>query len=111
VVASLFCSTIGRDYHLSVALPESYATSNQAYPVIYLLDGDLFFGMAAGLTPTAHWSLGTSEVIIVGISYDIESYDQWSQLRERDLKSPEVPAEPATQPLLQAVPTADRVVR
>ena len=48
---TLFCPTRGREYHLSVALPESYSTSTQAYPVIYLLDGDLFFGMAAGLTP------------------------------------------------------------
>ena len=34
---TICCSTVGRDYHLSVALPESYATSDQAYPVIYLL--------------------------------------------------------------------------
>ena len=92
---TLFCSTLGREYHLSVALPESYRTSNQAYPVIYLLDGDLFFGMAAGLTPIAHWCLGTPEVIIVGISYDMESYDQWVHLRERDFKMPEVPDAPA----------------
>src|SRR3712207_3275263 len=33
-----FCPTLGREYHLSVALPESYRTSTQAYPVIYVLD-------------------------------------------------------------------------
>ncbi len=44
-----FCPTLGREYHLSVALPESYRTSTQAYPVIYVLDGDVLFGMAAGL--------------------------------------------------------------
>jgi predicted alpha/beta superfamily hydrolase len=42
---TLFCPTLGREYHLSVALPNSYLTSTQAYPVIYVLDGDLFFGM------------------------------------------------------------------
>jgi len=87
---TLFCPTLGREYHLSVALPDSYMTSTQAYPVIYVLDGDLFFGMAAGLTPIARWCLGVPEVIIVGISYGMESYDQWVQLRERDFKIPEV---------------------
>jgi len=103
---TLFCSTVGRDYHLSVALPESYATSNQAYPVLYLLDGDLLFGMAAGLTPTAHWCWGTPELIVVGISYDMESYEQWGQLRERDFKIPEVqdaPADSAANLFLQAL--------
>ena len=87
---TLFCPTLGREYHLSVALPDSYRTSTQAYPVIYVLDGDLFFGMAAGLTPIARWCLGVPEVIIVGISYGMQSYDQWVQLRERDFKIPEV---------------------
>jgi len=92
---TIVCSTVGRDYHLSVALPESYAASDQAYPVVYVLDGDRFFGMAAGLSPIAHWSQEVPEVIVVGISYDMESYDQWSQLRERDFKIPEVADAPA----------------
>jgi predicted alpha/beta superfamily hydrolase len=87
---TLFCPALGREYHLSVALPESYSTSTQAYPVIYVLDGDLFFGMAAGLTPIARWCVGVPEVIIVGISYGMESYAQWVELRERDFKIPEV---------------------
>jgi predicted alpha/beta superfamily hydrolase len=87
---TLFCPTLGREYHLSVALPDSYKTSTQTYPVIYVLDGDLFFGMAAGLTPIARWCVGVPEVIIVGISYGMESYDQWVELRERDFKIPEV---------------------
>src|SRR6266545_4490316 len=92
---TLFCPTLGREYHLSVALPDSYRTSTQAYPVIYVLDGDLLFGMAAGLTPIARWCLGVPEVIIVGISYGKESYDQWVQLREGDFKIPEVRDAPA----------------
>jgi uncharacterized protein len=86
---TIFCSSIGREYHLSIWLPQSYATSNQNYPVVYLLDGDLFFGMAAGLTTISNWN-GTSEVIVAGINYDMESYDQWVDLREHDFKIPEV---------------------
>ena len=87
---TLFCSTRGREYHLSVALPESYRTSTQAYPVIYVLDGDFFFGMAAGLTRFTHFFWGVPEVIIVGISYAMDSFNQWVHLRERDFKIPEV---------------------
>ena len=87
---TLFCPTLGREYHLSVALPDSYRTSTQAYPVIYVLEGDLLFGMAAGLTRFTNWFRGVPEAIIVGISYGMESYDQWGQLRERDFKIPEV---------------------
>jgi uncharacterized protein len=58
--------------------------------VIYVLDGDFLFGMAAGLTRFTNWFRGVPEVIIVGISYGMESYDQWGQLRERDFKIPEV---------------------
>ncbi|CAN5639156.1 N/A [soil metagenome] len=92
---TLFCAKVGREYHLSVSLPQNYRTSSQAYPVIYLLDGDLIFGMAAGLTPIAQWCEGVPEVIIVGISYDMESYEQWIRLRELDFKIPEVKDAPA----------------
>lgn len=87
---TLFCPTLGREYHLSVALPDSYKRSTQAYPVIYVLDGDLFFGMAAGLTPLANWLWAAPEAIIVGVSYGMESFEQWVELRERDFKVPEV---------------------
>src|SRR5690348_12167838 len=87
---TLFSSIRGREYHLSVALPDSYHTSTQAYPVIYVLDGDAYFGMTVGLTTIARWFKRAPEPIIVGISYGMESYDQWVQLRERDFKIPEV---------------------
>ena len=87
---TLFCPSLGREDHLSVALPNNYAQSTQAYPVIYVLDGDLFFGMAAGLTPLNGWFAAAPEAIVVGIGYGMESYDQWVQLRERDFKIPEV---------------------
>jgi uncharacterized protein len=86
----VFCPKIGREYHLSVSLPQSYTSSKLNYPVIYLLDGDMNFGMAAGLTPISNWFLGIPEVIIVGINYDMESYDQFAKLRELDFKVPEI---------------------
>lgn len=87
---TLFCDATGREYHLSVALPETYATSNQSYPVIYLLDSDIFFGMAAGLTPLSHWCVGTPEAIVVGIGYDMQNYAEWMDVRGRDFFIPDV---------------------
>jgi predicted alpha/beta superfamily hydrolase len=91
----IFCSKIGREYHLSVWLPQSYYTSNQNYPAIYLLDGDINFGMAASFTPLLHWMGGIEEVIVVGISYAMESYDEFVRLRELDFKIPEVKDAPS----------------
>ena len=91
----LTCHTVGQDYHLSVALPDNYAASGQNYPVLYLLDSDLFFGMAASLTMPLYASMGKPELIIVGIGYDVESMDEWFRLREIDLKIPEVADAPA----------------
>jgi predicted alpha/beta superfamily hydrolase len=85
---TIICSRIGRKYHLSVLLPSGYAASARNYPVVYLLDGDILFGLAANCTKFLNW--GGQEVIVVGISYDMESYDQWIKLRELDFKIPEV---------------------
>ena len=87
-----FSSNIrGRDYHLSIALPESYNTSTQAYPVIYVLDGDFNFGVAAGLTRFSNAFRKVPELIIVGIGYDMETSEQFAQLRDLDFDIPGVP--------------------
>ena len=88
---TLFSTIRGREYHLSVALPDSYKTSTQAYPVIYVLDGDFNFGVAAGLTRFSHWFRNVPELIIVGIGYDMETSEQFAQLRDLDFDIPGVP--------------------
>ena len=88
---TLFSPIRGREYHLSVALPDSYKTSAQAYPVIYVLDGDYSFGVAAGLTRFSNVFRNVPELIIVGIGYDMETSDQWVELRDLDFDIPGVP--------------------
>lgn len=87
---TLFSPTRGREYRLSVALPDGYGASDRAYPVVYVLDGDVLFGMTAGLTRFTNYFWGVPEVIVVGVGYGMESTDQWAGLRERDFKVPEV---------------------
>ena len=88
---TLFSSIRGREYHLSVALPDSYKTSTEAYPVIYVLDGDFHFGLAAGLTGYSHWFRNVPELIIVGIGYAMETSEEWVQLRDLDFDVPGMP--------------------
>jgi predicted alpha/beta superfamily hydrolase len=84
----------GQEYHLSVLLPDNYSTTNKTYPVLYFLDSDAFFGIAAGSTPFMQ-SPQKPEVIVVGIGYDMKSIGQWAELRELDFKIPEIPSAPA----------------
>ena len=62
---TLFSTIRGRDYHLSVALTDSYNSSTQAYPVMYVLNGDFNFGVAAGLTRDSNW-LVIPALLLVG---------------------------------------------
>lgn len=88
---TVFSKIRGREYHLSVALPDSYKTSTQAYPVIYVLDGDFNFGVAAGLTRFSHYFRNVPELIIVGIGYNVETPEQFAQLRDLDFDIPGLP--------------------
>ena len=88
---TLFSAIRGREYHLSVALPDSYKTSTRAYPVIYVLDGDFNFGVAAGLTRFSTAFRNVPELIIVGIGYDVATADEFAELRDLDFDIPGVP--------------------
>jgi len=89
----LFSHEVGMEYQLAVWLPESYASTDKRYPVIYLLDGDLDFGMATSLHPLMSFFDQIPEMIIVGIGYH-RSLAEVVQLRELDFKIPEVQDEP-----------------
>ncbi|MFN8470541.1 MAG: alpha/beta hydrolase-fold protein [Caldilineaceae bacterium] len=88
---TIFSTIRGRDYHLSVALPDSYPTSTEAYPVIYVLDADFNFGVAAGLTRYSNWFRNVPELIIVGIGYDIATTEEFVAARDLDFDAPDMP--------------------
>lgn len=58
---------------VQVYLPLDYAESNKRYPVLYVLDGQLFFNTVVSLTNKFKQSRLTPEFIIVGIT---SSYPQ-----------------------------------
>jgi predicted alpha/beta superfamily hydrolase len=88
---TLFSAIRGREYRLAVALPDSYATATQAYPVLYVLDGDFDFGVAAGLTRFSNWFRNVPELIVVGIGYGMETTEEWVELRDLDFDVPGMP--------------------
>ncbi len=98
-VRTLHSSALGRDYKIDVALPVSYSSSTtDNYPVVYLLDADLWFGAVADPTRLLHWEGELPEFIIVGIGYGISwnDPDEFLRLREIDLTPTNVEASPGS---------------
>lgn len=92
-VRTLHSSTNDRDYRISIALPVSYSSeTSKTYPVVYLLDSDLFFGAVAEPTRLLHWEEELPELIIVGIGYGIswDDPDGFQRLRTIDLRPTEI---------------------
>jgi len=98
-VRTLQSSTVGRDYKIYIALPVSYATgTSDAYPVVYLLDADLWFGAVADPTRLLHWEKATPEMIVVGIGYGIswDDPDEFQRLRNIDFTPTHVETSPGS---------------
>jgi len=62
-------NVINQKYKINVFIPESYEKTDKKYPVVYLLDGDLLFGMATDIQLGMRWGAHLPEVFIVGIGY------------------------------------------
>lgn len=69
----------GRQYRITIALPLGYAAPSSeawpfdntpaAWPVVYVLDGNWYFGMVADMIRPAAWCGGITDAIVVGIGY------------------------------------------
>ena len=77
---------VGDTYRLDISLPSTYARSDRAYPVVYLIDGDvdglfpLVRCIAQGLSDG--WMI--PKLILVGIGYEAEKAKRRGHYRERD---------------------------
>lgn len=69
----------GRNYRISVSLPLGYAASSgeewpfnnlpAQWPVVYVLDGNWYFGMVTDMIRPMSWCGSTTDAIVVGIGY------------------------------------------
>lgn len=57
------------DFRLFISVPDDYVKSGKKYPVLYLLDGDIAYGMAASIARYLQVGNIVPELIIVGIGY------------------------------------------
>lgn len=84
-VRLLKSSIVDAKYRLHVSLPSTYADSENAYPVVYLCDGNGLFPLVRCITEGLSGGLEIPRLIIVGIGYDTDDASEWGRLRERDL--------------------------
>ncbi|HMF41361.1 MAG TPA: alpha/beta hydrolase-fold protein [Polyangia bacterium] len=87
----------GRDYRVTVAVPDSYATQpDRRYPIVYVVDGYWDFKLMKSIIGGLVYDKFIPEVILVGIGYPGEAPD-YGRLRRWDLTPvSDGPAEEAT---------------
>lgn len=67
----------GQAYVIRIHLPFSYAyNDDHLYPVIYVMDGNLFGDMVAGIARLMAFSRTFPEVIIASVGYPLELYGE-----------------------------------
>jgi predicted alpha/beta superfamily hydrolase len=72
-------------FHIFISVPNDYNSNAQSYPVLYVLDGDVAYGMAASIARYLQIGDNISELIVVGIGYG--SIDQSAgNKRKRDYR-------------------------
>jgi predicted alpha/beta superfamily hydrolase len=90
-VQELPSAIMGLTYQVSTWFPPSYSTSNRKFPVIYLLDGDLFFGLLSGIISGFVWGQVLPECLVIGVGHKINNTDEWWLARGVDFNPPENP--------------------
>lgn len=90
----------GREYEIAVALPLGYHAQPgerwpfnhmpEKWPVVYVLDGNWYFAMVAGMVRPISWCGNTTDAIVVGIGYPedqgaIEGFRTSFTRRDHDL--------------------------
>lgn len=56
-------------FRILISVPDNYSSTDKKYPVLYVLDGDIAFGMAASIARYLQIGDNIPELIIVGIGY------------------------------------------
>ncbi len=76
-------SDYGVEYVIYISLPPEYLNSDKTFPVVYVLDGDLTFGIAYNSRVLMSYGKEIPEVILVGLAYK-EGFESIHNNRLRD---------------------------
>lgn len=84
-VKSIYSELIADSFNIFVSVPDGYYSGDKRYPVIYVLDGDIAFGMASSIARYLQIGDNIPELIVVGIGYG--SIDKTAgEKRKRDYR-------------------------
>jgi len=81
-VREVRAASLGRDYQVFVALPDSYAASKRAYPVVFVVDADYAFPIVRNIASRLSRHAGMEEAIVVGLSYATGDAGVFSRRRD-----------------------------
>ena len=81
------------DFYIYISLPQSYEATDKHYPVLYILDGDMAYGMAASIARYLQFGGNIPELIIVGIGYGTLKKEE-GNMRQRDYSPTEKSSKP-----------------
>jgi uncharacterized protein len=73
-------SHIDQTYKIFVSLPDGYTDSDETYPILYMTDANWFFSI---FHPATRF-LPVPPMIVVGIGYPTDDFNEISTLRARD---------------------------
>ena len=90
IVKKFHSSIVEDDFYIYISIPDEYDNSSESYPVLYLLEGDVAFGMGAGIARYLQIGNDIPKLIIVGIGYgELKASD--GNMRRRDYTISSVP--------------------
>jgi len=73
---------VNDDFSISISLPKNYYDSDKIYPVLFLLDANIFYGLFTDTARLLQYGNEIPELIVVGIGYPNEN--EHLVLRNRD---------------------------
>jgi predicted alpha/beta superfamily hydrolase len=82
-VKIIHSTSVEDDFYLYISLPHSYEATDKTYPVLYILDGDMAYGMAASIARYLQFGGNIPRLIIVGIGYGTLRKEE-GNMRQRD---------------------------
>lgn len=65
----MFSDSVKDTFRILISVPDNYSTTDKKFPVLYVLDGDIAFGLAASIARYLQIGDNIPELIIVGIGY------------------------------------------
>lgn len=73
---------VNDDFRIDIYLPQSYSETNKGYPVLFLMDTNIYFAIVSAAARIMHFGNEIDEMIIVGVGYPDDG--KHLHLRNRD---------------------------